>query len=155
MQCPDGEWDLQTIALRFVPDVRPDLVHDVVESRLILHEEANLVEDGRIGEVLEKDFHHGCGKDPGGSLRSPRERIFYRVRRSAVLKADLEPDAMRLSRIGEVCYRRTDDRLVGEIVDDVVIVAQPDRSPVHFDDLGTATVLDDQPIPNSEGPTDL
>ena len=154
MQRADGKRNGDALALQFVPNIGPDGVIGFIDPGMISHVKLDLVDDGMVGEVDEKNSDRRILQHVGGIGSGPEERVFHPVRRHRVIDPDANAHGMNFGGIMQVDDGLADDLIVRDIEVNAVVGAQTGGAPVDLHDLGVI-LADVQPVPDLVGPVDL
>src|SRR4029077_17969371 len=106
LQLANGERDAKPLPFKLVPDVGAHSVVDLVDSGVITHVKLDLVNDGVLAEIDQKDFYRRMSQDSVGARSRAGQHVLYQIGRYPILKPDTDTHSVDFSRIMKI-----DDRL--------------------------------------------
>ena len=126
------------LTFQFVPDIGANGVVHLVDRGVIAHVKLDLVDDGVIGEIDEKDFRWRISKNELGVPGCSHECIFNAIGRGLVVDANANPHRMYLGGVMQIDDGFPDDFVVWNVEVNAVVGAQTGGAPVDLHDFGEA-----------------
>src|SRR5437660_10748768 len=112
LQRTNGERDGEPLPLKLVPNVGAHSVVDLVDSGVITHVKLDLVIDGVLAEIDQKDFYRRLSQDSVGARSRAGQYVLYQIRRHPILEPDTETHREAFRRVMDI-----EDRLFDNLVD--------------------------------------
>ena len=125
LQRPDRERDGEPLPFKLVPNVGAHSVVDLVDSGVITHVKLDLVNDGVLAEIDQKDFYRRMSQDSVGARSRAGQHVLYQIGRHPILEPDTDTHSVDFSRIMEIDDRLLDDFVVWNVEIDGIVRAQP------------------------------
>src|SRR5438105_13143808 len=121
---------------------------------MIAHVKLDLVDDGVIGEIDEKDFRWRISKNELGVPGCSHERILNAIGRDFVVDANANSHRMYLGGVVQIDDGLPDDLAVWNVEVNAVVGAQTGGAPVDLHVFGKA-LADLSPVADPNGPATL